>query len=178
MFPILGHLDALGLGADDRDSTILKLCSEVEGSLSAELHYGGITLLPLVDVEHIFKGEGFEKEFVAGVVVGGNGLGIGIHHDCFPSLFLEGECSMDTAIVELDALSNTVGPTPQDHRFLFDPLAGLILVTVGGVEIGRGRFKFGGAGINQPISRLHSLGFPLCTDRILRCAGNQGDLTV
>ena len=178
MLAILGHLDALGLGADDGDAPRLQRRGEVQGSLTSELDDDRIALLPLVDVEDILECEGLEEELVARVVVGGDGLGIRVHHDGLEALLLEGEGCMDATVVELDPLTDAVGAAAEDHHLFLVPPSGFVLVTVGGVEIGRRGLKLGGAGIDQPVGRFDSLGLPLRSDGILGGSGNGRQLTV
>ena len=54
---------------------------QIERGLSAELHDDAVGLFGVVDVEDVFEGERLEVEAVAGVVVGGDGLGIAVDHD-------------------------------------------------------------------------------------------------
>ena len=56
---------------------------EVQRGLAAKLHDDAeqILVLLLADVEHVFEGERLEVELVTGVVVRGDGLGVGVDHD-------------------------------------------------------------------------------------------------
>ena len=59
---------------------------------------------------------------------------------------------MDTAIIELNALADAIGPTPQ-HNDLF-PVGGcgLAFLLVGGVKVRRGRGKFRSARIDALVN--------------------------
>jgi len=59
---------------------------------------------------------GSKKKFVAGVVVGGNGFGVGIHHEGLDALLLERVRSVDTAVIELNPLPYAIGATTQNHH--------------------------------------------------------------
>ena len=95
-------------------------CREVERGLAAELDD---------DADRAFSrwqmlrtsssSEGLEEELVAGVVIGGDGFGVGIDHDGFVPDFLEGEGGVDAAVIELDALADAVRAAAEDHDFLF-----------------------------------------------------------
>ncbi len=69
------------------------------------------------DVEDIFLREGFEEEQVGGVVVGGDGFGVGVDHDGFKAEFFGGEGGLDAAVVEFDALADAVGAAAEDDDF-------------------------------------------------------------
>ena len=67
-------------------------------------------------IEHILEGERLEIEAVRGVVIGGNGLRIAIHHHGDEALLPQGEGGMATAVIELDALADAVRPTAKNHH--------------------------------------------------------------
>ena len=55
---------------------------------------------------------------VGGVVVRGDGLGVGVDHDGLEASSLQGEDGVDAAAVELNPLANAVGTAAQNHDFL------------------------------------------------------------
>ena len=178
VLPVLRHLDALGLGADDGHAAGLQMGGEVERGLSAELDDGRVALLALVDVEDVLEGEGLEEELVAGVVIGRDGLRVGVHHDGLEALLLQREGGMNAAVVELDSLTDAVGPSAEDHHLLLRSLAGLILVAVGGVEIGGRRLELRRAGVDQSVGGVDALALPLLADGVLGRSGDVGELAV
>ena len=69
---------------------------------------------PEGDISHRLAIQRLEVEAIAGIEVGGDGLGVGVDHDAADSLFLEGPGGMDAAIVELDTLAYTDGAAAND----------------------------------------------------------------
>ena len=123
------------------------------------MHDDGIGFFALVDVEHILERERFEVELVAGVVVGRNGLGVGIDHDGLPAEFLQRESGVHAAIIELDALADAVRAASEDENFFSIATAGFVLVAVGGIVIRREGLELGSAGVHEPIGRNDAGGF-------------------
>ena len=64
--------------------------------------------LGLEDVGQVLGGERFEVEAVRGVVIGGDRLGVAVHHHRLEAGGLQGERGVDAAVVELDALADPV----------------------------------------------------------------------
>ena len=154
MLPVLGHFDARGRCADDLHPVGFEGRGEVEGRLTSELHDGGVALLALVDIEHVLQGKRLKVKFVTRVVVGGNGLGVRIDHHGFPAHLTEGKGGMDAAVIELDALPDTIRATAEDHDALFVVGARLVLVAVSGIKVRRVRLELRRAGVDQTVSRL------------------------
>ena len=81
---LLGQVDRLRRGADDRHAGVLEPLREAERRLAAELaddagDRAGL-LLGVHDLEHVLEGQRLEVEPVGGVVVGGDGLGVAVDH--------------------------------------------------------------------------------------------------
>ncbi len=127
---VLGKVDAVGRGAEDRDSVGLKLGGELERRLPAELDDHALELallrLAMEDFEHVLGRQRLEIETVAGVRVGRDRLRIAVDHDRLESRFLQREGGVAAAIVELDPLPDPVGPAAEDHDLA--PVANLRLV--------------------------------------------------
>jgi hypothetical protein len=132
----------------------------------------------IADVEDVFEGEGFEEEFVGGVVIGGDGLGVGVDHDGLVAEFLECEGGVDAAVVELDALADSVRSAAEDDDFLFVGRACFVFVAVGGVEVGGVGFEFGGAGIDEAVGGDDAFGFAFGADVVFVDAACFGELAV
>ncbi len=60
---------------------------------------------------------------------------------------------MDAAVVELDALADTVGAAAEDHDLVTAGGFGLALLLVGGIHVGGVGGEFGGAGIDPLVDR-------------------------
>ena len=118
-----------------------------------------VAVFALVDVEHVFERERFKVELVAGVVVGGDGLGVGVDHDGLEAELAHGEAGVDAAVVELDALANTVRAAPEDHDFLAVVVAHFVLDAVGGVVVRREGLELGGAGVHEAVGGDDAEGF-------------------
>jgi hypothetical protein len=129
-----------------------------------------LTVFALVDVEHVFEREGLKVELVAGVVVGGDGLGVGIDHDGLVAELAQGEAGMDAAVVELDALADAVRAATEDHDFLAVVVAHLVLDAVGGVVVRREGLELGRAGVHEAVGGDDASRFALRTSmHLLRC---------
>ena len=179
IFTVFGKTDSLRLRADDVHAVVLELLREIQRSLSAELDDDAVAFFTLVDVENVFQRERLEIEFVAGVVVRGNRLRIAVDHDRFISGFAECEGRVDTAIVELDSLSDPVRTSAEDHDFLFAGLPDRFIVSsVGGIVIGSIGFKLSGAGVNEAVNRHQSEFFARLVDFDLVAVEQIRDLAV
>ena len=115
---ILGQIDVLGIGADDGHAEALERQRQIERRLPAELHDHAIGLFGIDDVEHVLQRERLEVEAIAGVVIGGHGLGIAVDHDRLDAHFLERETGVAAAVIELDSLPYAIGPAAQNHDLL------------------------------------------------------------
>ena len=103
-----------------------------------------------VDVDDVLGSEGLEKEFVGGVVIGGDGLWVGVDHDSFEAVLTEGKTGVDAAVIEFDPLADPVGAAAQNQNFGLGGRAGLVVVRiVRGVEVGGVGLEFGGAGVDE-----------------------------
>ena len=177
--PVLGHLDALGRCANDIDAVFLKRHGEVQRGLAAELRDGAGAPFPLVYMQDVLEGQRFEEELVAGVVVGGDGLRVGVDHEGLEAVFLEGEGGVHAAIVELNALTYAVGATAEDHDLLLGRRCDLVIATVIGRVVIRGiGLELCGTGIDQPVAGHQSLFLALGTHVVLGSSGEMGDLAV
>ena len=76
-----GGINIGGRCADNLNACLLQGTRQVQRSLAAQLHDDTIALFALVDIKNILKGERLEVEVVGGIVVRGNGLGVGVDHD-------------------------------------------------------------------------------------------------
>ena len=99
---------------------ILERHGELERRLAAKLHDDAmedtVRLLGMNDLENILGRERLKIKPVGGVVVGRHGLGIAVDHDGFIARLVQGEAGMAAAIVELDPLSDAVGPAAENNH--------------------------------------------------------------
>ena len=82
---VLGKVDAVRLGSEDRNARGLQFRSQLQRRLPPKLHDDAeqfaLFRLARDDLEHVFGGQWLEIEPVGRVRVGRNGLGIAIDHD-------------------------------------------------------------------------------------------------
>ena len=114
---VFGERDVLGRCAENLDTCRFKSLGEIERGLSPELDDRAVAPFALVDFHHVLERERLEVEAVGGVVVGRDGLGVGVDHHDFDPQLAERKRRMAAAPVELDALADTVRPAAKDHDF-------------------------------------------------------------
>ena len=97
--------------------------ASLQRRLAAELDDHAFGLFAIVDLEHVLERERLEVEPVGGVVVGRNGLGVGVHHDRLEPVLAQREGGVHAAVIELDPLPDAVRPAAEDHdlRLPFAP---------------------------------------------------------
>ena len=157
--PVLGHVDGVGGGAQNRDVVLGQGLGQLDGRLAAESHHHADGLLDVDDVQHILGGQGLEVQPVAGVEVGGDGLRVVVDDDHLVPQLAQGHDAVDAGVVELDALADADGAGAQhDDRLLLpvfpDKLQSLVLAAgflrvVGGVEVGSVGGELAGAGVHH-----------------------------
>ena len=151
----------------------------MSGVWPAELDDDAVGLFVVADVEDVFQRERLEEEFVGGVVVGGDGLGVGVDHQRFVADFAEGKGGVDATVVEFDALADAVGAATEDHDFLFGAGADFVEeVVVGGVVVGRVGFEFGGAGVDEAVGGEQIEPLPMASYDLLIAVDCRRDLAI
>ena len=163
---VLGEVDRVRRGAEDRHVGLLQRLGELERRLAAELHdhavQRAVRPLGVDDLEHVLRRQRLEIEPVGGVVVGRHRLGIAVDHDGLVAGLAQREAGVAAAIVELDALADAVRAAAEDDDLL--PVRGLRLVgdgagerrLVGRVHVGGGRGELGRAGVDALEHRAHA----------------------
>ena len=178
--PVLGLFDRVDIGADDREAGGGKRPGQIERGLAAELDDHAIRINSVSDIEDVLSREGLEEEQVAGVVIGTDRFRVGVDHHAFDTKFAEREAGMATAIVKLDPLPDSIGPTPENHH----PLSarrlhrGLVLLLPGRVIVGGLSLKLGGAGIDRLESGKDATGLTTFPHFQLSGTEHSGQLTV
>ena len=109
---MLGVVDRLGRGAQDRHAGVLEPLRQAERGLAAEGaddpgHRAG-GALGLDHLEDVLEGQRLEVEPVGGVVVGGDGLGVAVDHHGLVAGVLQRHDRVHAGVVELDALPDPV----------------------------------------------------------------------
>ena len=77
-----------------------------------------LRLLDANDLQYVFYRQRLEIETVGSVVVGGNRLRIAIDHNRFKVRLGQRQGGMNTAVVELDSLSDPVRAAAKDDDFV------------------------------------------------------------
>ena len=133
---VLCQIDDLRAGAQDAHAVLLQIRRQVQGRLAAELGDDAHRLLLFVDAQHILQGQRLEIQLVGGVVVCGNRLRIAVYNDGLKAQLFQGDRRVDAAVVELNALSDTVRAAAQDHDLLAVGVdRALIRRVVGGIIV-------------------------------------------
>ena len=109
---VLGQVDRLGLGAEDRHAGVLEPLRQAERGLPAERadHAGDRAglLLGVHDLEHVLERQRLEVEPVGGVVVGRDRLRVAVDHDGLVAGLAQRHHRVHARVVELDALADPV----------------------------------------------------------------------
>ena len=117
---ILGKVDGVRAGAEDRDPRRLQRRRDFQRRLAAKLHdhamHGAGLGFPPYDLDHILVGQRLEIQPVGGIVIGRHGFRVAVDHDRLIAGIGQRVAGMNTAIVELDSLSDPVRPASQDHH--------------------------------------------------------------
>mmetsp|Transcript_23416 Transcript_23416/g.41618 ORF Transcript_23416/g.41618 Transcript_23416/m.41618 type:complete len:410 (-) Transcript_23416:1258-2487(-) len=188
---ILGLIDGLGTGTPDAGvavsgsggdgalfESLFKIHGQLEGGLTTELDNNAFGALGLDDVEDILQGDGLKVETGRGVVIGGDGLRVAVHHDGLEALVAEGEGSMAAAVVELNTLANTVGTTAKDQDLAAGGGTALRGTIIGGVHVGGVGLELGGAGIDALEGGNDIQGVTTLANLLRSGAGVTGNLAV
>ena len=160
-FAVFRKIDIVGVGSNDGHAQPLQRQRKIQRRLSAELHNHAVGFFGIDDVENLFQRKRFEVETVAGVVVGGNGLGVAVDHDRLDAEFLQRERCVAATVVELNSLPDAVRTAAQNHHLLAIRWIRLALGFVAGIEIRREAFEFRRAGIHAIEHRRHTQLFAL-----------------
>jgi hypothetical protein len=163
---VFGKVDRIGRGAQDRDPGVFQRLRQLERGLPAKLHdhadQFAVRPLDVEDFQHVFGGQRLEIQAVRGVIVGRHGFGVAVDHDGLEPGFFQRKAGMAAAIVELDALADTVRTAAQDHDLATVAGRGFVLrlaeqaAFVGRVHIGRNRLEFGRAAVDALEHRAHA----------------------
>src|SRR5690606_27850682 len=145
---VFGAVDGIRRGADDRHAGLFQGAADLQRGLPAVLHDDALGLLDTDDFQHVFQGHRLEVETIGGVVVGGDGFRVAVDHDGLVAVFTHGQRGVHAAVVELDALADTVRPAAENHDLVAAGRIGLALFLVGRVHVGGVGGELGGAGIH------------------------------
>ena len=155
---VLGEVDRVGRGAEDRDALGRERRGELQRRLPAELDDDAMKRaarrLDMEDLEHVLDGQRLEIEPVGRVVIGRDRLRVAVDHDRLVAGLGQRVGGVDAAIIELDPLPDPVRPAAEDDDLLAVGRLALVLGLaearrlVGRVHVGRLRLELGGAGVD------------------------------
>ena len=164
---ILGQIDGLGRGADDRNAFVGEPLRQPQRSLAAELHDDthhsraarAGELLGVEYLQDVLERQRLEVEPVGGVVVGGHRLRIAIDHHRLETDLRQGRCGVHTAVVEFDALADPVRSRAQDQHLGLLGLRGHLgfggrVELVAAVVVRRLGLELRGAGVHRLVHRM------------------------
>jgi hypothetical protein len=118
--PVLGKVDRVGRGPENRHLSSFQRGGKLERGLAAELHDNSeqraAAPLDPHDLDHVLGGKRLEIEAVGGVVIRRDGLRITVHHDRLDVSFAQAISGMHAAVIEFDPLADAVRSAPEnDH---------------------------------------------------------------
>ncbi len=155
--PIFGQVDRFRSRADDGHAVALQLQRQVQRRLPAELHDHALGLLALDNRQHVLQCERLEVQTIGGVVVGGDRLRIAIHHDRFVAVFAQRKRRVAAAVVELDALSDTIGAAAENHDLRARLHVGLVFFFVRRIHVRREGLELRRASIDALENRCDAV---------------------
>ena len=155
--PVLGQVNGVRRRADHRNPLRDQVPGQAERRLPAELddHPGDrpAGLLGGHHLEHVLQRERLEVQPVGGVVVGGDGLRVAVHHHGLVADLGQGERRVHAGVVELDALADAVRPAAEDDHLGAITARHLGLLVVGRVQVRCARRELGGARVHREVHR-------------------------
>ncbi len=161
---VLGCIDILRIGAEDRHTHLGEVRSQLDGCLSAELHNRVIRMLDVHDVLHVLRSERLKIKLVRDVKIRGDRLGVIVDDDRLVSSLRECPRRVHGAVVEFDSLTDADGAGTENQNllpvrdFFLCLVLDFILIAVNRVIIRSFGFELGGAGVNHLV---------LCGDAVL-----------
>ena len=153
--PVLGHVDAVGGGAQNGDALLVQELRQGDGGLAAEGHHHTHGVLHFNDPHHILRGEGLKVQPVGGVIVGGDGLRVVVDDDHVIAQLFQGLDTVDGAVIKFNALADPNGAGPQDDDGVPagpGEVPGITVLVIGGVEIRGLGLEFRRAGVHHLIA--------------------------
>ena len=115
---IFGTVDGIRAGTNDWHTGRLQAARQFQRGLTTVLHDHTLGLLDVDDFQHVFKGDRLKVQPVGGVVIGRYGLRVAVDHDGFIAVFAHGQSGVNTAVIKLDTLTDTVRTATDHHNLL------------------------------------------------------------
>ena len=162
---VLGQIDGIGRGAEDRHVGLFQRVRKLERGLAAELHdhamQGAVLPFGGDDLQHVLGRQRLEIQAVGGVVVGRHRFRVAVDHDGFIAGVVQREAGMTAAIVEFDALADPVRPAAEDDDLFLVGRRALVRQMsgerrfIGRIHVGGGRGELGGTGVDALENRAN-----------------------
>ena len=156
----LGEVDRVGGGTENGNAGRFQAAGEAQRGLAAELHDHADEFAALAfgidDLEHVFEGERFKVQPVAGVVVGGDRLRVAVDHDGLVAGLRQCEGGVHAGVVEFDALPDAVRSGAENDDLTAVTGDNLGLVVVAGVVVRREGGKLPRTGVDSLEHGAHA----------------------
>ena len=132
------------------NTRVLKGTSELQRRLSTKGNHYPFRLLNVDNVHYVFVGQRLEIQAIGRIVIGRHGFRVAIHHDGFIASIMQCIACMNTAIVELNTLTNAVRPSAQNHSALLTGGANLRIAQLVCLVVILGKaLELGSASVNR-----------------------------
>ncbi len=154
-FAVFCPINRIRAGPDDRYASGFQCASQFQRRLTTVLHNHPFRFFDADDFQHVFKRYRLEVKAVRGVIIRGDGFRVTVHHDGFETVFAQCQCRMNTTVVKLNALADTVWSTTQHHDLVTILVRiRFALFLIGRVHIGCIGREFCRAGIHPLVNRM------------------------
>ena len=174
--PVLRLIHVLRGCTEDRHAHLHQGFRQLDGRLSAELHYRAVRFLNVHDALHIFRCEGLEIQLVRDIKVRTYGFRVIVDDDRLVPFFCKCPCTVYGTEVELDALSDADRAGTEDKDFLLAfSLFHFVLAAVYGIIVRRLRRELSRARIHDLICSYNAVRMAHIVDLTLALSGQPGD---
>ncbi len=172
---VLGEVYGVRTGAEDLDTVLLQLAGELQGALAPELQDDALGPLAPHDLQDVLGGERLEVEAGGGVVVGRDGLRVGVDHHRVVSGLFYSVARVNAGVVELDTLTDAIRPAPEHDDGGILPALYLVLGLVGRVVVRRLGGELPGTRVHGLVRRVNSESSTHAPHHLGRAAGGNGE---
>ena len=131
----------------------MERAGQIDRGLPAQRGDHSDRMFQLDDIHHILDGERLKIEFVAGGVIGGDGLGVVVDDDRLIPCLPDPPDRVDGGVVELHPLSDPDRAAAEDEDLFAVGGNRLVFGLVGRVEIGHIALKLRRAGVDHLVDR-------------------------
>ena len=161
---ILGQVNRIRRGTNNRYPCGLKRTRQVERRLPAKLNDYTFGFFQVNDLEYVLVGQRLEVQSVRRIVVGGDGFRVAVDHDGFVTVFAHRQRGVYAAIIEFDALPDSIGTAAEHDDLVTIAGFGLAFLVVTRIQVGGARREFGGAGVDALVNGPYTERTPVFAD--------------